>query len=433
MNFVGYVACYVATVINLVVLVYCYSKTNSEVGISKFKKYFFTMLISALVFVVNMYVTTSVKFVLIYLLLCLLFYLNYREKYLYLALFKTILIYILMFITDIIASLILMNLTVPTNPDVINLLKALGTLLNSILMFGLFKINYFVNLLNKFLSMIMKKEAKILTIFAILLLITLWCIGFEYRLHASFVSFVSLITIVIFLCLMVSVMVYQYFNNKEVENEKQQLQVLMHEYENVLNQTSENRHEMLNDLLILRGIADKNSSEFTRTLDGIIRQYDTKKFKKYTSLAKLPTGVKGMIYYKIAFINENEINFDTVVNGVDYAKFEAMDKELYYKVCKILGILMDNAIDACVDSDKKKLVVSVYTENEDLCVEIDNSYSGIVDKDGIKKKGYTTKGKNHGYGLTILNRIVDETKELEFEQSINDKDKLFTSILKIKL
>lgn len=433
MNFVGYVACYLSILLNSYVLFWCYSKTGVERKTSKLKYFFSVLIISILVFIVNMCVTTSVKFVLIYLLMCLLYYYNYEEKYLYFTLFKTILIYILMFITDIIASLILMNLTVPTNPDVINLLKALGTLLNSILIFGLFKINYFVNLLNKFLSMIMKKEAKILTIFAILLLITLWCMGFEYRLHASFVSFVSLITIVIFLCLMVSVMVYQYFNNKEVENEKQQLQVLMHEYESVLNQTSENRHEMLNDLLILRSISDKNSSEFTRTLDGIIRQYDTKKFKKYTSLAKLPTGVKGMIYYKIAFINENEINFDTVVNGVDYAKFEAMDKELYYKVCKILGILMDNAIDACVDSDKKKLVVSVYTENEDLCIEIDNSYSGIIDKDGIKKKGYTTKGKNHGHGLTILNRIVDETEELNFEQSINDKDKLFTSILKIKL
>ena len=433
MNFVGYVACYLSILLNSYVLFWCYSKTGVERKTSKLKCFFSVLIISILVFIVNMCVTTSVKFVLIYLLMCLLYYYNYEEKYLYFTLFKTILIYILMFITDIVASLILMNLSVPTNPDVINLLKALGTLLNSILMFGLFKINYFVSLLNKFLSMIMKKEAKILTTFAILLLITLWCVGFEYRLHASFVSFVSLITIVIFLCLMVSVMVYQYFNNKEVENEKQQLQILMHEYENVLNQTSENRHEMLNDLLILRSIADKNSSEFTRTLDGIIRQYDTKKFKKYTSLAKLPTGVKGMIYYKIAFINENEINFDTVVNGVDYAKFEAMDKELYYKVCKILGILMDNAIDACVDSDKKKLVVSVYTENEDLCVEIDNSYSGIIDKDGIKKKGYTTKGKNHGYGLTILNRLVDETKELKFEQSINEEDKLFTSILKIKL
>ena len=433
MNFVGYVACYIATIINTFVLLNCYSKTNCEVSLSKVKNFISVIGISTLVFLVNMFVTTSVKFVLIYLLMCALFNYNYREKYLYLTLFKAILIYISMFITDIVASLILMNLSVPSNPDVINLLKALATLLNSILMFCLFKISNFVNLFNKFLSKIMKKEAKILTIFAILLLITLWCVGFEYRLHASFVSFVSLITIVMFLCLMVSVMVYQYFNNKEVENEKQQLQVLMHEYENVLNQTSENRYEMLNDLLILRSIADKNSSEFTRTLDGIIRQYDTKKFKKYTSLAKLPTGVKGMIYYKIAFIKENEINFDTVVNGVDYAKFEAMDKELYYKVCKILGILMDNAIDACVDSDKKKLVVSVYTENEDLCVEIDNSYSGIIDKDGIKKKGYTTKGKNHGHGLTILNRIVDETEELNFEQSINDNDKLFTSILKIKL
>ncbi len=433
MNFVGYVACYIATIINTFVLLNCYSKTNCEVSLSKVKNFISVIGISTLVFLVNMFVTTSVKFVLIYLLMCALFNYNYREKYLYLTLFKAILIYISMFITDIVASLILMNLSVPSNPDVINLLKALATLLNSILMFGLFKISNFVNLFNEFLSKIMKKEAKILTIFAILLLITLWCVGFEYILHASFVSFVSLITIVMFLCLMVSVMVYQYFNNKEVEKEKQQLLVLMHDYENVLNQTSENRHEMLNDLLILRSIADKNSSEFTRTLDGIIRQYDTKKFKKYTSLAKLPTGVKGMIYYKIAFINENEINFDTVVNGVDYAKFEAMDKDLYYKVCKILGILMDNAIDACVDSDKKKLIVSVYTENEDLCVEIDNSYSGIVDKDGIKKKGYTTKGKNHGYGLTILNRIVDETEELEFEQSINDNDKLFTSILKIKL
>jgi len=434
MNFVGYVACSVTGIINTLVLLFCYSRTNYESKNDKFLSRFVSVIINTvLVMVVNTFVTTSVKFVLIYIIMCALFNYNYREKYLYLTLFKTILIYILMFITDIVDSLILMNLTVPTNPDVINLLKALGTLLNSILMFGLFKTNYFVNLLNKFLSKIMKKEAKILTIFAILLLITLWCVGFEYRLHASFVSFISFITIVIFLCLMVSVMVYQYFNNKEVENEKHQLQELMHEYENVLNQTSENRHEMLNDLLILRSIADKNSSEFTRTLDGIIRQYDTKKFKKYTSLAKLPTGVKDMIYYKIAFINENEINFDTVVNGVDYAKFEAMDKDLYYKVCKILGILMDNAIDACVDSDKKKLIVSVYTETEDLCVEIDNSYSGIVDTDEIKKKGYTTKGKNHGYGLTILNRIVDETKELEFEQSINDKDKLFTSILKIKL
>lgn len=174
MNFVGYVACSVTGIINTLVLLFCYSRTNYDSKNDKFLSRFVSVIINtALVMVVNTFVTTSVKFVLIYITMCALFNYNYREKYLYLTLFKTILIYILMFITDIIASLILMNLTVPTNPDVINLLKALGTLLNSILMFGLFKINYFVNLLNNFLSKIMKKEAKILTIFAILLLITL--------------------------------------------------------------------------------------------------------------------------------------------------------------------------------------------------------------------------------------------------------------------
>ena len=434
MNFVGYLACYLSILLNLAVLVWCYSKTGVERKSSKLKCFLSILVFALVMFFTNLFVTTYIKFILIYFLLCLLFYYNFNTQgKLSTLLIKTLGIYILMTISDVFSSIILMQFDLSALMDKINYLKALGTLLNSVSMIILFNLNKHVACFKNVVTLIIGSKNNLVLFFGLLTLTTIWIIDCFHQDNASVSTFILAVTILIFLSLLISILIYQYFKRKTVEDEKQQLQVLMHEYENVLNQTSENRHEMLNDLLILRSIADKNSSEFTRTLDGIIRQYDTKKFKKYTSLAKLPTGVKGMIYYKIAFINENEINFDTVVNGVDYAKFEAMDKELYYKVCKILGILMDNAIDACVDSDKKKLVVSVYTENEDLCVEIDNSYSGIVDKDGIKKKGYTTKGKNHGYGLTILNRIVDETKELKFEQSINEEDKLFTSILKIKL
>lgn len=364
--------------------------------------------------------------------MCIMFYVNYDEDIAN-TLTKTFLIYVTMIFSDLLSSLFLMIILKVFKSIDINSLRPVATLLNTIFMFMFFKMNFFTRVFTDFTNKVVKRLNNTIIGFSLFVLFFFWLIEYYHGYIFTYVTLITSVVIILLLLFLSIQVVLQYYKNKNIENEKQQLQTLMHEYENVLNQTSENRHEMLNDLLILRSIADKNSSEFTRTLDGIIRQYDTKKFKKYTSLAKLPTGVKGMIYYKIAFINENEINFDTVVNGVDYAKFEAMDKELYYKVCKILGILMDNAIDACVDSDKKKLIVSVYTENEDLCVEIDNSYSGIVDKDGIKKKGYTTKGKNHGYGLTILNRIVDETEELEFEQSINDNDKLFTSILKIKL
>ncbi len=434
MNFVGYVACYLSILLNSYVLFWCYSKIDTRREVSRLRVLLSVFVGSILVFVVNMFITTYIKFILIYLIMCFMFYYNYNnQNKISTLLIKTLGIYILMTISDVFSSIILMQFDLSSLMDKINYLKALGTLLNSISMIVLFNLNKLVGCFKTVVTLIIGSKNNLVLFFGLLTLTTIWIIDCFHQDNASVSTFILAVTILIFLSLLIAILIYQYFKRKTAEDEKQQLQALMHEYENVLNQTSENRHEMLNDLLILRSISDKNSSEFTRTLDGIIRQYDTKKFKKYTSLAKLPTGVKGMIYYKIAFINENEINFDTVVNGVDYAKFEAMDKELYYKVCKILGILMDNAIDACVDSDKKKLVVSVYTENEDLCVEIDNSYSGIVDTDEIKKKGYTTKGKNHGYGLTILNRIVDETKELEFEQSINDKDKLFTSILKIKL
>lgn len=432
MNFVGYVACYLSILLNLAVLVWCYSKTGVERKSNKIKCAISLVILSALVYLVNVFVGTSFKWIAVYTLITLLFSFNYRED-VYYVIFKSIIVYVIMIFADIISSIVLMAFVKSVNVETVNLFKALGGFLNSTCMFVMFSFKPFVKLINLFFSKILKKSYLPVICVSFFLLFVFWLIEYYHKVIFSSDTIIISIIVMLFLMFLFVMLALQYLKNKNNEIQKQQLLVLMHEYENVLNQTSENRHEMLNDLLILRSIADKNSSEFTRTLDGIIRQYDTKKFKKYTSLAKLPTGVKGMIYYKIAFINENEINFDTVVNGVDYAKFEAMDKELYYKVCKILGILMDNAIDACVDSDKKKLVVSVYTENEDLCVEIDNSYSGILDKDGIKKKGYTTKGKNHGYGLTILNRIVDETKELEFEQSINEEDKLFTSILKIKL
>ena len=432
MNFVGYVACYLSILLNSYVLFWCYSKTGVERKSSKIECLVSVIVLSAFVYLVNVFVGTSFKWIVVYTLITLLFYFNYKEG-MYNVIFKSIIVYVIMIFADIVSSIVLIVFVKSVNIETVNLFKALGSFLNSTCMFVMFSFKPFVKLINSFFSKILKKSYLPVICVSFFLLFVFWLIEYYHKVIFSSDTIIISIIVMLFLMFLFVMLALQYLKNKNNEIQKQQLLVLMHEYENVLNQTSENRHEMLNDLLILRSIADKNSSEFTRTLDGIIRQYDTKKFKKYTSLAKLPTGVKGMIYYKIAFINENEINFDTVVNGVDYAKFEAMDKDLYYKVCKILGILMDNAIDACVDSDKKKLVVSVYTENEDLCVEIDNSYSGIVDKDGIKKKGYTTKGKNHGYGLTILNRIVDETKELEFEQSINDNDKLFTSILKIKL
>lgn len=432
MNILGYVSCYIATVINLIILLYCYSKIKGEKLVFKLKQVLLVMGISIIVVLINMYITTFVKFILVYFLLFLLFYLySYNERKVFNIIVNTLIIYVLMIITDVFSSIILMQFDLSMFADKINLLKALGTILNSISMFILFSINFLVKYLKKLLDLLVNKKNTIITIFCFLSFIVICVIDCFHHDKATVTTFMVSILMLVFSIVLICILFYQYFKRKTLEEEKKELLVLMHEYENIVNQTSENRHEMLNDLLILKSMKDKNSIDYSETLDSIIRQYDTKKFVRYTNLAKLPTGVKGIIYYKMAYIKESDINFSTVVNNIDYAKFESMDKELYYKVCKILGILMDNAIEACSKGKEKKLIVSVYNENGMLCVEIDNDYIGEIDMENLYVRGYSTKSRGRGHGLYIVNKIISETDILDFRQFVTDN--IFSSILIIKL
>jgi len=67
-------------------------------------------------------------------------------------------------------------------------------------------------------------------------------------------------------------MIFQYFKNKHSEEEQESLLSLMSEYEKVLDQEKMNRHDMLNDLIIIKSFKDKTSKEFDNTLNDIIIQ-----------------------------------------------------------------------------------------------------------------------------------------------------------------
>lgn len=226
-------------------------------------------------------------------------------------------------------------------------------------------------------------------------------------------------------------MIYQYFKNKTAEKEQKQLLELMEEYENLLETGRENRHEMLNNLIVLKTEKNKASEKYEELLDDIIRQYQSKKSTNYSSLYKLPSGIKGIVYYKMANIKENEITFTSVISEEMYKLFDEMDTKLYYKVCKITGILIDNAIEASTVSDDKLLLVDIYKENNLINIYIENTFEGTVDINLINKKGFSTKGKNRGLGLHIVSTILRENDNLSLEQRVvNNK---FVSILKIKL
>ena len=90
---------------------------------------------------------------------------------------------------------------------------------------------------------------------------------------------------------MVALLIREFFKNKTKDEEQKQLLKIMSDYELILDKTRENRHEMINNLLVLKGEKNKNSKKYNDLLNGIIEQYDNKKMSSYSGLYKLPSGL----------------------------------------------------------------------------------------------------------------------------------------------
>lgn len=90
-----------------------------------------------------------------------------------------------------------------------------------------------------------------------------------------------------------------------------------------------------------------------------------------------------------------------------------------YKFTRILGILLDNAIEACSASAEK--VINIFIRRDTRVKRklfiIENTYSNKdVDTDKIFEKGYTSKSNensnNHGLGLWEVRKIIKKSKNL---------------------
>ena len=169
MNFVGYVACYLSILLNSYVLFWCYSKIDTRREVSRLRVLLSVFVGSILVFVVNMFITTYIKFILIYLIMCFMFYYNYNnQNKISTLLIKTLGIYILMTISDVFSSIILMQFDLSSLMDKINYLKALGTLLNSISMIVLFNLNKLVGCFKTVVTLIIGSKNNLVLFFGLL-------------------------------------------------------------------------------------------------------------------------------------------------------------------------------------------------------------------------------------------------------------------------
>jgi len=110
-----------------------------------------------------------------------------------------------------------------------------------------------------------------------------------------------------------------------------------------------------------------------------------------------------------------------VYDEIDEIKFDKID------LCRIVGILLDNAVEACDGHDSAKIDFAVVKKDPEVRIIINNTISEPMQFSRIFEKGYTTKGDGHGRGLYILKQIIDKCRNAEIE--IKEMDGYFVMVI----
>ena len=116
-------------------------------------------------------------------------------------------------------------------------------------------------------------------------------------------------------------------------------------------------------------------------------------------------------YYRA---NELGIKFNLEI----FLNFEKLNIEIY-KFTRILGILIDNAIESSAECDEKIISVEMFNNlnSSSQSIVIRNTYNNKdINIYRINEKGYTTKTDNskpHGLGLWEVQQIIKKTKNID--------------------
>ncbi|MXP76482.1 GHKL domain-containing protein [Lachnospiraceae bacterium WCA-9-b2] len=135
--------------------------------------------------------------------------------------------------------------------------------------------------------------------------------------------------------------------------------------------------------------------------------------------------LKSILYTKLLLaVNQNiQVNLD-IPDEIDSIHMEPID------MTRMLGIYLDNAIEACLEAEHPVINFHLGKMNQDIVFIISNTF---IDKGlsvaQMHKKGVTTKGDGHGLGLYNVSEILNRYDNIYHEALI--KDSLFIQQVQI--
>ena len=297
---------------------------------------------------------------------------------------------------------------------------------NILFLFLLFLITKRINIIlnNVVKNIIPSEKYKYILYFCALCTLTTYYIFLMYSIFkgSSYIHLLSVITGLIFilLCTYITVSVLKNIKletNNKIESaklEQQKKYILALEKNN--NEIRKFKHDFNNIILGLDGYInndDFDKEKLKKYFNSTIMNFNNNIELNDIVIAKLNSikvsSLKSLITNKVLMAQNNNIDVDINIQG-EINDFHTDEMQL----SRILGILLDNAIEASLEvPDDKKIEVNIIQINKITDIQISNTFNNtgtpITD---FNKEGFSTKGTNRGLGLSSAHEIANKLNML---------------------
>ncbi|MFL0245741.1 sensor histidine kinase [Candidatus Clostridium stratigraminis] len=199
-------------------------------------------------------------------------------------------------------------------------------------------------------------------------------------------------------------------DGKILKEINKQLSLYIKENENLMFQLRRFRHNTLNILHGLNGfIETKNWLGLENYFSEVQEQIKILKDNNPFSIEKMYNlAVRGLLSAKLVTAQKANIEMKVEIdNDIKIDGKVMKDSDL----CEILGIYLDNAIEAAEKALNKKVSIYFFEDNECISIIIENTYK---DKPSLLKKqsSHLVSDKERGLGLQLSENILEQYRNI---------------------
>lgn len=220
---------------------------------------------------------------------------------------------------------------------------------------------------------------------------------------------------------------------RKLEQELDSLMEYTQLYEKTLDHNRKVIHEYKNQLIVIRSLIDSRNKKAYNYINQLLQSEEDYDERLRFKLSVLPISeIRALFLYKISLAEktgiEVELDIDPQIIHIDPSTME----QNIMDISRILGVFLDNALDAVESLKQKKLFISIFRDLENqFCITISNPFQGFFPLEKIYRDGYSTKGKGRGYGLGLVKDILIKNPTIKNQTEVTGN--IFTQIIIVSL